>query len=130
MKNKNNNFVKFGFIGIILMFILLMMVPTNKMQLNGKDFLDKYNTTPNAVLMDVRTPDEFSAGHINGAIDVDYDNQSFESEIKKLDISKTYFVYCRSGNRSGKAITIMKTNGIKNIYELQGGIKTFPELIK
>ncbi|MFA6386408.1 MAG: rhodanese-like domain-containing protein [Candidatus Paceibacterota bacterium] len=98
--------------------------------LSSSDFISKYKSTPNAVLVDVRTPAEFDASHIQGAINVDYENANFGSEVKKLDASKTYFVYCRSGNRSSKSIVIMKDNRIKNIYDLQGGISNAPELLK
>ncbi len=98
--------------------------------LNSKDFMFKYNDTPDAILIDVRTPAEFNLGHIQGAVNIDYENVNFENEIKKLDTSKTYFIYCRSGNRSSKSAIIMKNNGINNIYDLQGGISDSPELLK
>ncbi len=93
-----------------------------KVLLSGNEFVEKYSTTENAVMLDVRTPAEFASGHMATAFNLDYENQNFTDEVKKLDSSKTYFVYCRSGNRSGKAIAIMKAQGIKNIYDLQGGI--------
>ncbi len=85
-------------------------------------FMESFAQTKNAVLLDVRTPGEFTAGHIAGAMNIDFDNASFASEIEKLDKSKTYYVYCRSGNRSGKAILLLKKAGIENIVELKGGI--------
>jgi rhodanese-related sulfurtransferase len=98
--------------------------------LNSQNFISKYSSTPNSVLLDVRTPAEFDAGHIQGAINVDFENVNFQSEVKKLDVSKTYFVYCRSGNRSSQSVVIMRNSGIKNIYDLQGGISNAPELLK
>lgn len=74
------------------------------------------------MMIDVRTPAEFGAGHMDKAVNIDFEDRSFGEEVKKLDLTKTYFVYCRSGNRSGQAISIMKAIGIKNIYESQGGI--------
>ncbi len=91
-------------------------------QLFGAEFIETYNNTSNVALLDVRTPEEFSSGHIEGAVNIDFQHESFESEIKKLDVTKTYFVYCRSGNRSGQAISVMKSHGIKDIYELRGGL--------
>ncbi len=105
---------------IVTLFTLFFTKSTSK--LSGLDFIEKFNTTPNSVLVDVRTPGEFLAGHIDKAINIDFENQSFLSEVKKLDVNKTYFVYCRSGNRSGQAVALMKANGIKNIYELEGGV--------
>lgn len=116
---------------LILAFIIFTFSSskTNSL-LSGNDFISKYKNTPNAVLVDVRTPSEFDAGHIPSAINIDYENSNFESEIKKLDPAKIYFVYCRSGNRSSKAIVDMKIAGIKNIYDLKGGISSAPELLK
>lgn len=119
-------------VGIIALFAaLIIFSPTSASGLlSSQNFISKYESTPNAVLIDVRTPAEFNAGHIQGAINVDYENTNFESEVKKLDASKTYFIYCRSGNRSSKSMVIMKNSGIKNIYDLQGGISIAPELLK
>ncbi len=119
-------------LGIVaLVGALIAFIPTSASGLlNSSDFISKYKSTQNAVLVDVRTPAEFDASHIQGAINVDYENVNFQSEVKKLDTSKTYFVYCRSGNRSSESVVIMKDNGIKNIYDLQGGISNAPELLK
>lgn len=107
---------------IIAVVALFMFFPTQKMQLSGAEFMDTFAKTGNAVMLDVRTPTEYAAGHLDKAINIDYENPTFESEIKKLDPTKTYFVYCRSGNRSGKSITIMRNDGLNHIYELAGGI--------
>lgn len=122
MKKKNNNFMLFGVVGVAIFALLTLTLTKSGSKLLGSDFIQKYNTTPNSVLVDVRTPGEFLSGHIDKAVNIDFENQSFISELKKLDTTKTYFVYCRSGNRSGQAVSLMKANGIKNIYELQGGI--------
>lgn len=124
MKNKNNNLLVFGAVGIAFIAIALLFIPRSSMKLVGVDFIKKYSEATNAVMLDVRTPSEFQAGHIDKAVNIDFENQTFLSEIKKLDSSKTYFVYCRSGNRSGQAISVMKANGIKDIYELQGGLNS------
>lgn len=118
----NNKFISFGVVGIVLLALFSLPFMGEAKKLAGQDFLTKYNNTPNAVLLDVRTPSEFMSGHIDRAINIDIESPTFTSEIKKLDKTKTYFVYCRSGNRSGQAVLIMKSDGIKNIYELSGGI--------
>jgi rhodanese-related sulfurtransferase len=121
-----------GGLGLLVIIALALTFKTSSVGglLGGSNFINKLNETPNAVLLDVRTPTEFNISHIPDSINVDYENLNFKDEVKKLDSSKTYFVYCRSGNRSSKAITIMKEEGIKNIYELQGGISAYPELLK
>ena len=72
-------------------------------------------------LVDVRTPEEFEEGHISNADNVDYLGDAFEKGIQKFDKSEPIYVYCRSGNRSGKAIKIMVELGFDKIYELDGG---------
>ncbi len=76
----------------------------------------------NAILVDVRTDGEFAEGHLNGAVQINYSASNFEAKIKELDRDKPVYVYCRSGNRSGKAARIMKGLGFKEVYNLEGGI--------
>jgi len=89
--------------------------------LNAADFAAKI-ADKSIVLVDVRTPSEFASGHISGATNIDFESGSFESDIKKLDRSKVYAVYCRSGNRSGQATALMAKNGFATIFNLEGGI--------
>jgi phage shock protein E len=110
-------------VGIIAAIALLVISSgPGTQQLAGVAFVEAYHQTPKAVLIDVRTPSEFEAGHMDGAINVDFESPTFATDITKLDTATPYFMYCRSGNRSGQAITIMKKAGFKNISELQGGI--------
>jgi rhodanese-related sulfurtransferase len=71
-----------------------------------------------AVIVDVRTPEEFAAGHLDGALLIDIKNPSFDAEIAKLDAAASYIVYCRSGNRSAQAADHMRAIGIENITDL------------
>ena len=75
-------------------------------------------TVGDAVIIDVRTPEEFTAGHLDGALLVDFKNPSFDAEIAKLDPSASYIIYCRSGNRSAQAAERMRAIGITNITDL------------
>lgn len=78
---------------------------------------------PDFTILDIRTEEEFRSGTILSSINVDYyKSESFKSELNKLDKSKKYLVYCRSGNRSAKAIEIMKSLGFTDVTELDGGI--------
>lgn len=77
--------------------------------------------TEEVVILDVRTPEEFTSGHIANAININAESGRFETEIQSLDKSKTYAVYCRSGNRSGNATKIMSEAGFTNLYNMQGG---------
>lgn len=98
--------------------------------LDSNLFTNKYKEVPSSVIIDVRTPSEFSNGHIAKAINIDFQNPNFETEIKKLDPSGNYFVYCQSGNRSGQAVRKMQSLGIKNIFELRGGLNSDLSLIE
>jgi len=96
--------------------------------LDGAAFAEKYAATEGAELVDVRTPAEYAGGAMPGALLIDYTDPSFESVVATLDTSKPYFIYCRSGNRSSHAAEIMRAAGIERIYELRGGIASYPHL--
>jgi phage shock protein E len=74
------------------------------------------------VVVDVRTPAEYSAGHVDGAINIDVESGTFGSEIAALPKDTTYAVYCRSGRRSAIAADEMSKAGFTSIVNLQGGI--------
>ncbi|MGB5499999.1 MAG: rhodanese-like domain-containing protein, partial [Maribacter sp.] len=81
------------------------------------------NADANAFILDVRTRIEVSEGYIPNASNIDiYLGQQFLAELEKLDKSKSYYVYCRSGNRSRQACAIMNSVGFENAYNLEGGI--------
>ncbi|MBI5550325.1 MAG: rhodanese-like domain-containing protein [Desulfobacterales bacterium] len=77
---------------------------------------------PDFLILDIRTPAEFAQGHIAGAVSIDYYSPQFKSILDRLDRGKTYLVYCRSGNRSKKALKIFDELGFTQIYHLSGGI--------
>lgn len=77
----------------------------------------------NAVILDVRTEEEFIEGFIPNARNLDiHKSEDFNDEIGKMDKSKKYYVYCRSGARSGQACAIMQQQGFDDAYNLMGGI--------
>lgn len=71
-----------------------------------------------AVVIDVRTADEYAAGHLDGAQLLDLNAGEFERAIPSLDPEVEYFVYCRSGNRSGQAVELLKQAGFENVTDL------------
>jgi phage shock protein E len=73
-------------------------------------------------IIDVRTPEEFAAGSIQGAELLDLTSGQFAAEVESLPRDVTYFVYCRSDNRSGTATAQMAALGFASVYELEGGI--------
>ncbi|HRC40528.1 MAG TPA: rhodanese-like domain-containing protein [Tetrasphaera sp.] len=74
------------------------------------------------IVLDVRTPAEFAAGHLPGAVNIDVEAPDFGTRIAALDASLPYAVYCRSGNRSGVALAAMAAAGFTSAYHLGGGI--------
>lgn len=81
---------------------------------------NRYNQ--NFVIIDVRTPEEYASGRIEKAINLDYYSETFADELDKLDKDKTYLIYCRSANRSGKALDMMAELGFAEVYNMLGGM--------
>ena len=92
-------------------------------ELTQEEWVSQLENDNNAVILDVRTDAEVADGIIPNAIHLDiYKGQEFIDEVDALDKSKNYYIYCRSGNRSGKACQIMEELGFENTYNLLGGM--------
>ncbi len=103
-------------------FILNKLKFTSTMDLTQDEWVEQLNNDKDAFILDVRTPEEVEEGFIPNATHIDiYLGQGFLDEIEKLDKSKNYYVYCRSGNRSGQACALMSQAGFENAYNLLGG---------
>jgi len=91
--------------------------------LSQDEWTERLNNDENAFILDVRTLEEIEQGYIPNAAHIDiYLGEGFLDELEKLDKSKNYYVYCRSGHRSGQACVIMNSIGFTNAYNLMGGI--------
>ncbi|TXE11132.1 rhodanese-like domain-containing protein [Seonamhaeicola algicola] len=91
--------------------------------LTQEEWAEQLANDDNAVVLDVRTDAEVAEGIIPNAVHIDfYLGDAFIDEIDKLDKNKNYYVYCRSGNRSGQACAIMEEMGFENAYNLEGGM--------
>jgi len=86
------------------------------------DLVQRNKGNPGFVILDVRTPEEYAEGHIEGAVNMDFYHPGFQVELNKLDKTKTYLVYCRTGNRSGQAFELMKEQRFTEVYHMDGGI--------
>lgn len=90
--------------------------------LSQEEWVEQMKGDENAFILDVRTQAEVEDGYIPDSKNIDiYLGQEFINEVEKLDKNKTYYVYCRSGNRSGQACAIMNSLGFENTYNLEGG---------
>jgi rhodanese-related sulfurtransferase len=74
-----------------------------------------------AVIIDVRTKREYDSGHVDGAINLDIYQRDFRAQIDRLDKSKSYFVYCKTGIRSKSAVSYMVQSGFTKVCDLEGG---------
>jgi thioredoxin len=90
--------------------------------LSATEFSEKLKEMPNAPLIDVRTPEEFSKGHLTNAVNINWNGDDFQKQVSKLDKSKPVFVYCLSGGRSGSAASQMRADGFQQVYEMNGGM--------
>ncbi len=107
------------------LFLFLIACSGNKSEtvLSPQDFDAKYKATENAMLLDVRTPEEIADGKIANAENIVWDG-SFANKLSRLE-NKPIFIYCGSGIRSAKAAAVLKEKGYNQIYELEGGMKAW-----
>lgn len=91
----------------------------------GAQEFEKLRADKKNVVLDVRTPKEFAAGHIPGAVNIDFNAPDFEQKVAKLDPNKTYLVHCAGGVRSSKACTKLSSLKFPNLYNLDGGLKAW-----
>ena len=108
------------YFSIIMIFLFMILSCSKKAynNINIKKALDIMSKSTNLVLLDVRTPEEYMSGSVPNSINIDVMDTDFKTKIDILDKNKEYIVYCRSGNRSTIASSIMATNGFLRIYNL------------
>lgn len=90
--------------------------------LSATDFSKKIEELQNETIIDVRTPGEYNEGHIENALNINWNDPSFSQETSKLDKTKPVMVYCLSGGRSSSAANKLRNDGFTNVYELNGGM--------
>ena len=96
---------------------------TTMNELLPNDWAELQTQTSGSIILDVRTEEEFESGYIAGAKNLDIrGGADFISSIEELDKTKAYFVYCRSGARSGQACQLMEQMGFEQVYNLEGGV--------
>ena len=110
---------------LVLSAVLLLAgcsTSSTSSDLTSTEFSNKV-TESGVITLDVRTPGEFMAGHIQGAINIDVEGTEFETEIAKLDKTQTYAIYCQSGRRSSIAVETMQSAGFNKLFNLTNGIQ-------
>ena len=114
----------YGFVGLDIVVLALLyftgQIGTNidaKVAEFDQDLKNHVGT-----LVDVRTPAEYNLEKINGAINIDWKNPNFKTDIQKLDKNKPVLIYCRSGKRASRARRMMRGLGFKDVRNLKGGI--------
>lgn len=118
MKSKIFSFVLLAFLFISCQGQTSKAVHT----IDTNSFAEKLKSTENPQLLDVRTPEEYSTGHIGNAVNMNWNDDNFVTNADKLDKSKPVFVYCKVGGRSAQAADKLAGMGFTEIYNLDGGI--------
>lgn len=113
---------------ILLSILLLFFSCTNHSQqkqgvqlVSVQSFSEALKATPNATIIDVRTPEEFQGGHLQDAVNFNVLAPEFQSQVSQLDKTQPVFVYCKVGGRSADATEKMKGMGFTTIYDMKGG---------
>lgn len=93
--------------------------------INTSEFQEMIKSQGEAVVLDVRTPEEVAAGAIEGSTALDFYSTNFKKSLEAMDKNITVLVYCAVGGRSGNAMKMMKKMGFKEVYNLSGGIRAW-----
>ncbi len=105
--------------------LLLSCNPSNGQpatDLAPKAFAEKISQSPNALVLDVRTPKEYADGHIKSAQNVDWNGGNFEAAVAGTDKARPVLVYCLAGGRSAEAAQALQKLGFQNVYEMHSGM--------
>ena len=111
---------------ILLPILMLLLASSSglsaqRTQLNSPEIKEVLKKNKAIVILDVRTAEEFAAGHLKGAQNMDIRQQDAYSKLDKLNHQTTYLVYCRTNHRSGMAVDYMMQKGFKNVYQMMDG---------
>ena len=112
--------IRITILSLILAFSCDYLSPTEINFISDSDLIEMQEIE--YILLDVRTPDEFSSGFIKKAKNLDFYSETFQNDLLSIDKSLPVVLYCRTNNRSTKTANILKQNGFKQISVLEGGI--------
>lgn len=119
----------------IVLFLLLLTTivscktdATEEIKVVSQEEMQTYINMEDVQLIDVRTPEEYGAGHIAAAQNINFLSPTFEKDIQKLDKNKPVLVYCQMGGRSAKCAEKMKALGFTKILDYKGGYSKWKSL--
>ncbi|WP_316820312.1 thioredoxin domain-containing protein [Pedobacter gandavensis] len=117
---------------LLIAFLIFGFSAAVHAQSNGKtilplEFQNHLKTNKEALILDVRTPEEFKGGHLDQAKNLNIYDATFKEQISKLDKTQPVYVYCKAGGRSANAMKQMQELGFANVYELKGGIMAWEQ---
>ncbi|WP_228850844.1 rhodanese-like domain-containing protein [Aegicerativicinus sediminis] len=102
--------------------------PLPAKQIGVEEFKERISTADTLQLIDVRTAEEFNEGHIDHAQNIDFfQEEEFRNYFANYDREEPLFIYCRSGNRSQKAASILKEMGFEHLFDLKNGYTAWSE---
>lgn len=111
-----------------VIFALLLAVPlcaADPVEVDAEKAAGIIAADAEITVIDLRTPDEFAEGHLEGAVNVDFLDSAFEAQLGKLDPTKPYLVHCASGRRSAQSMEVFDKLKFTKIYHLSTGYKSW-----
>jgi thioredoxin 1 len=112
---------------LVMFFSTSLLLAQEAKKLSADDFEKKIQQEKDLQILDVRTKQEYSEGHLQNSKNIDYNSQNFDQEIEGLDKTKPVYVYCLSGGRSSAASKELLAKGFKEVYDLEGGIRKWKQ---
>jgi len=106
---------------VLLLSTFMILEAQTKIEVSSKVVSTMLQKDSKLMVLDVRTAEEFSEGHIKGALNIDIRKEDAFSKIDKLDHKVKYIVYCRTNHRSGMAVDHMMKSGFKTVYQMMDG---------
>lgn len=91
------------------------------------EMIQEYAGNEDFIIVDVRSPSEYSSGHIEGAVNINCSDVDFDSQLAEMDKEKAYLIYCASGNRSGRVYDDMRNMGFLTVYNMKDGINEWKD---
>ncbi len=119
--------VSFMALAGVVTFLDINMPEEKIASVSASEFVEELKSKEDVVILDVRTPEEFRQGHLAGAVNIDYNSPNFEEELSSLNMKNSYAIYCRSGNRSAEALSVMAEKGFIWVIDLVGGIEALAQ---